>query len=49
MNSPTTQSVSVFSKMDTKNGTSTKAIQPIGENNLLFNNTIKKPNMILPL
>lgn len=49
MNSSKTNSISVFSKMDTINGTSTKPIQPIGDNNLSFNNTIKKPNMIVPL
>jgi hypothetical protein len=49
MNFPITNSISVFSKMDTKNGISTKPIQPISDNNLLFNNTIKKPNMIVPL
>lgn len=49
MNSSKTNSISVFSKLDIKNGISTKPIQPTGENNLLFNNTIKKPNMIVPL
>ncbi len=51
MNSSKTNSISVFSKLDTKikNGTSTKAIQPTGDNNLSFNNTIKKPIMIVPL
>ncbi len=49
MNSSKTNSISVFSKIDIKNGISAKAIQPTGENNLSFNNTIKKPNMIVPL
>ena len=49
MNSPTTNSISVFSKLDTKNLINTKAIQPTVNNNLLFNNTNKKPNMIVPL
>jgi hypothetical protein len=49
MNSSTTQSVSVFSKLDTKNCISTTVKQPMSDNNLSFNNTIKKPNMIVPL
>ena len=49
MNSPITNSISVFSKMDVKKSIGTKPIQPISDNNLLFNNTIKKPNMIVPL
>ena len=49
MNSSKTNSISVFSKMDTKNGISATVKQPIGDNNLSFNNTIKKPNMIVPL
>jgi hypothetical protein len=49
MNSLTTNSISVFSNLDTKNLINTKAIQPTINNNLLFNNTIKKPNIIVPL
>jgi hypothetical protein len=49
MNSPTNNSVSVFSKLDVKSSISIIAIQPVVDNNLSFNNTIKKPNMIVPL
>lgn len=49
MNSSKTNSISVFSKMDTKNCISTTVKQPMSDNNLSFNNTIKKPIMIAPL
>lgn len=49
MNSSKTNSISVFSKLDTKNGIGATVTQPTGDNNLSFNNTIKKPNMIVPL
>ena len=49
MNSSKTNSISVFSKSDTKNCISTTVKQPTGDNNLSFNNTNKKPNMIVPL
>ena len=51
MNSSKTNSISVFSKLDTKikNCIGATVTQPTGDNNLSFNNTIKKPNMIVPL